>query len=85
MRREAMRWERGRSGHYTTRVGARATTIAHRVGDVLEYLHAHVAQGIEHLPPEQGVAGSNPAVGIRMATESRHTAASGWIYDYSKP
>ena len=29
----------------------------------VDCLHAHVAQWIEHLPPEQGVAGSNPAVG----------------------
>src|SRR5680860_1023703 len=27
------------------------------------FSHAHVAQWIEHWPPEPGVAGSNPAVG----------------------
>ena len=30
--------------------------------------HAHVAQRIERLPPEQEVAGSNPAVGARSTS-----------------
>ena len=51
-------------GPATQPITANAAVAAQPASGILAGLpRAHVAQGIEHWPPEPGVAGSNPAVG----------------------